>query len=50
MYQVQIFVSDVGEWYGWAHGEDTYETKKAASIEERRAKRYGWTTRVVKVK
>jgi len=47
MYQIQIFVSEVGEWYGW-HCE-LQESMRDAKKQERIAKRYGWKTRVVKV-
>lgn len=48
-YQVQIWVSDASEWYGWAHSQydprDKADVKRAA----KEARRYGWKTRVVKV-
>ncbi len=51
MYQVQIYVSEVGEWYGWAHSQSMFETeaegKKAARAV---AREYGWQTRCVEVR
>lgn len=51
MFQVQIFVSEVGEWYGWGCGgyAGTYDTVAEAKPELKAAKRAGWTTRLVKV-
>ncbi len=49
MWQVQIFVSEVGEWYGWSKCQ-LQASKKAADAQAKVAKRYGWTTRVVKVR
>ena len=49
MYQVQIFLSEVGEWYAWS-GCDLQPTKQAAEKQAKVAKRFCWRTRVVKVR
>lgn len=49
MFQVQIYVSDVGEWYAWS-GCDLQSTRSAANKHAKVARRFCWKTRVVKVK
>jgi len=48
-YQVQIWVSEVSEWYGWAHSKYDPAVKSEANRAAKEARRYGWKTRVVKV-
>jgi len=48
-WQVQIYVDDVGEWYGWAHSEYDPADRASADQAAKVARRYGWKTRVVQV-
>lgn len=48
-WQVQIFVSEVGEWYGWAHSDYDRHSQADAKRAARIAKQHGWKTRVVRV-
>jgi hypothetical protein len=47
MYQIQIWIEEVGEWYGTPLCDDQ-PTLKLAKVEELKAKRKGWTTRIVR--
>lgn len=49
MWQVQIFVSEVGEWYGWGHTDYDNTDKRSVKAAERVARKYGWDTRIVKI-
>ena len=49
-WQVQIWVGEVDEWYGWAHSEYDPTSKADAERAAKTARRYGWKTRVVRVK
>lgn len=48
-YQVQIWVSEAGEWYGWSHSKYDPAVKAQVDRAAKEARRYGWKTRVVKV-
>lgn len=49
-WQVQIYISEISEWLGWAHTDYDPASKKDAERAAKIARRYGWTTRVVRVK
>lgn len=50
-WQVQIWVSEVEEWYGWAHGtRDLHASKLDAAKDATDARRKGWKTRIVRVR
>lgn len=48
MYQMQIWVEEAGEWYGWGCDQAGF-TKAEAENAAKRARRYGWKARVVKI-
>ncbi len=50
MWQVQIYNTEVDEWYAWAHTEYNEADKADAQRAARVARRFGWKTRVVLVK
>jgi hypothetical protein len=49
-WQVQIYVSEVCEWYGWAHTPYDPSSKADADRAANVAKKYGWKVRVIKVR
>jgi hypothetical protein len=48
-WQVQIWVADVEEWYGWSEDYDETSLADCKRVERIASQKYGWKTRVVRV-